>query len=251
MTDDDLARRLTKATHGGPAVAPAPVADLAHAYRVSRAICDLALAAGDRLAGYKVGLTSEPARATYGATEPAFGHVLASTVLQPGQPLSTADMFAPRAEVEIAFILGRSLSGPDTTAEDVVAATAAIAPAFEIVDSRWSGGPTTLAMLAADNTNAAYAFLGPQAPLPQDLSGLECTLKIGDKAIPGSAAAVMNGNPAAAVAWLANHLAAAGESLPAGAMVLTGTLCAPTPFTGGDTLFAEVSGLGNLTLATQ
>ncbi|MEU4671604.1 fumarylacetoacetate hydrolase family protein [Amycolatopsis sp. NPDC023774] len=248
---DDLARRLTKATHGGPAVAPAPVADLADAYRVSRATRDLALAAGDRLAGYKVGLTSEPARATYGATEPAFGYVLASTVLDAGQALPTAGMFAPRAEVEIAFILGQSLSGPAATAEDVLAATAAIAPAFEIVDSRWSGGPTTLAMLAADNTNAAYACLGPQVALPRDLSGLECTLKIGDKVVPGSAAAVMNGNPAAAVAWLANHLAETGESLPAGVVVLTGTLCAPTPFTGGDTLCAEVSGLGSLTLATE
>ncbi|WP_432846087.1 2-keto-4-pentenoate hydratase [Amycolatopsis sp. CA-161197] len=251
MTDDDLARRLLKATHGGPAVAPAPVADLAHAYRVSRATRDLALAAGDRLAGYKVGLTSDPARATYGATEPAFGHVLASTVLQAGQPLPTAAMFAPRAEVEVAFLLGSPLSGPGTTPEAVLAATTAIAPAIEIVDSRWSGGPTTLPMLAADNTNAAYAFLGPQAPVPHDLSGLKCTLTIGDQVIPGSAAAVMNGDPAAAVAWLANHLAETGESLPAGAVVLTGTLCAPTPFTGGDTLFAEVTGLGSLTLATQ
>ncbi|MEV0071919.1 fumarylacetoacetate hydrolase family protein [Amycolatopsis sp. NPDC050768] len=251
MADDDLAGRLHKATHGGPAVAPEPLADLADAYRVSRSTRDLALAAGDRLAGYKIGLTSEPARATYSAAEPALGYVLASTVLDPGQPLSTADLFAPRAEVEIAFILGRPLSGPDTTAEDVLAATAAIAPAFEIVDSRWSGGPTTLPMLAADNTNAAYALLGAQVPVPQDLSAITCTLTIGDRVVPGASTAVLNGNPAAAIAWLANHLATTGDEIPAGALILTGTLCAPTPFTGGESLAADIPGLGSVTLATE
>ncbi|MGW4487930.1 hypothetical protein ACWEOE_29295 [Amycolatopsis sp. NPDC004368] len=61
MADDDLAQRLTKATHGGPAVPPESL-DLAQAQRISRATRDLALAAGDRVAGYKVGLTNQPAR---------------------------------------------------------------------------------------------------------------------------------------------------------------------------------------------
>ncbi|MGW4487929.1 2-keto-4-pentenoate hydratase [Amycolatopsis sp. NPDC004368] len=172
-------------------------------------------------------------------------------MLAPGQVLATADLFVPRAEIEIAFILGRPVSGPGVTAADVLAATDAVAPAFEIVDSRWAGGPTTLAMLVADNSLASHVVVGPRVPVPGGLSGVACVLNVDDRVVPGSAAAVMNGDPAAAVAWLANHLASADEEIPAGSVVLTGTLCAPTPFVGGETLVAEVSGLGGLTLQTS
>ncbi|WP_326564960.1 fumarylacetoacetate hydrolase family protein [Amycolatopsis rhabdoformis] len=248
---DDLAELLFKATRGGPAVAPVPLSELGEARAVARATRDLTLAAGDTVAGYKVGLTNQPARDAYGATEPAAGCVYASTVLTAGETVPTAALFAPRAEIEIAFVLGRTLSGPGVTADDVRAATDAIAPAFEIVDSRWDGGPTSLALLVADNTLASHAVIGPRFPVPPDFSDLTCTLTIGDRTAPGSVSAVMNGDPLAAVAWLANHLAAAGEELPAGSVVLTGTLCAPTPFTGGETLVAEVSGMGTLTLPTS
>ncbi|MEU9367604.1 fumarylacetoacetate hydrolase family protein [Streptomyces avermitilis] len=244
----ELARRLWHAGRSGAAADPAAadqLDDLDMAYAVENATRDLALAAGDRVIGYKIGLTSQSARDAFGAKEPAAGHLLAGRLLQGGQSLVTAGLFEPKAEMEVAFILGEALPGPGVTAQDVYRATAAVAPAFEIVDSRWRGGARTLPMLVADNTNAARAVLGPRVKPPADLSKITATLLAGSRTVPGSAAAVM-GDPARAVAWLAGHLLRNGSRLEAGDIILSGTLCAPTPISAGDHLVADLGELGRV-----
>ncbi|MFI9780747.1 2-keto-4-pentenoate hydratase [Streptomyces sp. NPDC051956] len=244
----ELAQRLWQAGKSGTAADPAAadqLDDLETAYAVENATRDLVLAAGDRTIGYKIGLTSQSARDAFGAREPAAGHLLAGRLLQDGQPIVTAGLFEPKVEVEVAFILGEALPGPGVTAQDVYRATAAVAPAFEIVDSRWRGGARTLPMLVADNTNAARAVLGPRVEPPVDLSKITATLLTGSRTVPGSAAAVM-GDPAQAVAWLAGHLLRNGSRLEAGDIILSGTLCAPTPISAGDRLVADLGELGRV-----
>ncbi|MDA3630891.1 fumarylacetoacetate hydrolase family protein [Saccharopolyspora sp. WRP15-2] len=247
----ELARRLWQAGNGEPPVDPELAGwldDLESAHAVEDATRALVVDAGERVIGYKIGLTSQPARDVFGAGEPAAGHLLASRLLPEGEALAIAELFAPKAEVEIAFVLGEALPGPDVTASDVRNATAEVAPAFEIVDSRWRGGPSTLPMLVADNTNAARAVLGPRVGLPGgSLSEVVATLSIGDREIPGSATAVM-GDPAEAVAWLARHLLNRGLRLEAGDIVLSGTLCPPTVISAGDRLVADLGELGRVAL---
>ncbi|MEU6264535.1 2-keto-4-pentenoate hydratase [Saccharopolyspora shandongensis] len=247
----ELAQRLWRAGNGAPTVDPDATDrpdDLELAYAVQATTRALAIAAGERVIGYKIGLTSQPARDAFGAGEPAAGHLLAGRLLPEGRSLDAAGLFEPKVEVEIAFVLGEALRGPDVTAHDVRNATAAVAPAFEIVDSRWRGGATTLPMLVADNTNAAYAALGPRvAPPREGLAEIGATLSIGDREIPGSATAVM-GDPAEAVAWLARHLLSSGARLEAGDIVLSGTLCAPTAISAGDRLVADLGELGRIAL---
>jgi 2-keto-4-pentenoate hydratase len=249
-----LAQQLWQAGDGAAAVdSPAadPLHDLESAYAVQSAGRDLAIAAGERAIGYKIGLTSQAAREVFGAEEPAAGHLLAGRLLEDGQPLATARLFQPKAEVEVAFVMGEALPGPDVTAQDVLDATAAVAPAFEIVDSRWRGGARTLPMLVADNTNAAHAVLGSMVapPTSVDLSKITATLSTGSdsRTVPGSATAVM-GDPSEAVAWLAGHLLRNGARLEAGDTVLSGTLCAPTPISAGDRLAADLGELGRISL---
>ncbi|MGW5611054.1 2-keto-4-pentenoate hydratase [Streptomyces sp. NPDC003753] len=245
----ELAQLLWQAAQGGTPADPATadqLDDLELAYTVENATKELALAAGDEVIGYKIGLTSQPARDAFGAGQPAAGHLLASRLLEDGRPLITAGLFEPKVEVEIAFILGRALSGVDVTALDVYNATAAVAPAFEIVDSRWCGGARTLPMLVADNTNAARAVLGPRVtPPPAGLSKITATLLTGSRTVSGSATAVM-GDPAAAVAWLAGHLLRRGARLEAGDIILSGTLCAPTAISADDRLVADLGELGRV-----
>ncbi|MGW7620516.1 2-keto-4-pentenoate hydratase [Streptomyces antimycoticus] len=253
----ELGRRLWQAGNAAAADDAAAVDaaaadqldDLDMAYAVESATRDLAVAAGGRVVGYKVGLTAQPVRDTFGAAEPAAGHLLADRLLEDGEPLATAGLFTPMAEVEIAFILGEALSDPQVTAQDVRNATAAVAPAFEIVDSRWRGGARTLPMLVADNTNAARALLGSPVtpPASADLAKITATLSIGSRTVPGSAAAVM-GDPAEAVAWLARHLLRGGRRLAAGDIVLSGTLCAPTAISAGDRMVADLGELGRIAL---
>ncbi|MEU9289466.1 fumarylacetoacetate hydrolase family protein [Streptomyces sp. NPDC048275] len=239
---------MRQAGKSGTAADPAAadqLDDLETAYAVENATRDLALAAGDRAIGYKIGLTSQSARDAFGARKPAACHLLAGRLLQDGQPLVTAGLFEPKAEVEVAFILGEALPGPVVTVQDVYRATAAVAPAFEIVDSRWRGGARTLPMPVADNTDAARAVLGPRVKPPADLSKSMATLLTGSQTVPGSAAAVM-GDLAQAVAWLAGHLLRNGSRLEAGDIILSGTLCAPTPIGAGDRLVADLGELGRV-----
>ncbi|WP_406631685.1 2-keto-4-pentenoate hydratase [Amycolatopsis sp. WGS_07] len=243
----DLAERLRTAARTGVPAEPADVSGLAEAYAVARAQRQLSEADGDRVIGYKIGLTSGPAREAFAASEPAAGHLLASRLLEPGKAVAATGLFRPKAEVEIAFVLASPVGGPDVTAAEVRAATAAVAPAFEIVDTRWRGGPANLPMLVADNTNAAAAIVGTQVPLPADLPSLTSILRLGARTIPGAATAVM-GDPAEAVAWLARHLARSGNRLEAGDIVLSGTLSTPTPIQPGDRLEAEISGVGGLSV---
>lgn len=195
--------------------------DLDLAYAISDATRELAVAAGDFVAGYKIGLTSQPARDAFGAAEPAAGHLLASRSVPTGARLDMRELFQPSVEVEIAFVIGAGLAGADTTGADVLAATAAVAPAFEIVDSRWHGGPQNLPMLVADNTNAAGAVLGDRVSPPADLAGVTSDLTIGNQSVTGTATAVL-GDPVEAVAWLVRHLARTGHGLAAGDIVLSG-----------------------------
>ncbi|QUH01911.1 fumarylacetoacetate hydrolase family protein [Saccharopolyspora erythraea] len=244
----ELAQRLWQAGNGAPPAHPGTadwLDELELAYAVQHATRDLAIEAGDRVIGYKVGLTSQPARNAFGAGESAAGYLLADRLLEEGQPLSTAGLFEPKVEIEIGFLLGEALPGPNVTTRDVHDATAAVAPAFEIVDSRWRGGARTLPMLVADNTNAAHAVLGSHVAPPWDQPEIPTTLSINNRTVPGNATAVM-GDPAEAVAWLAGHLLRNGARLEAGDIVLSGTLCTPTAISAGDRLVADLGELGRI-----
>lgn len=224
--------------------------ELSAGYAVQRARRELRAAAGQRVAGHKIGLTSGTARDAFGAAEPIGGYLFAGSVLDvpDGRDLefSCAGRIEPKLEVEIAFILGAPLEGRVTPAE-VLAATAKFALAFEIVESRWVGGASALGMLVADNSNAAAALLGRRTPARDvDVRGIATELRLGAGRWPGVATNVM-GDPAAAVAWLATHLAERGERLEAGQIVLSGTLTAPVPVGPGDTAVADFGRLGRLT----
>lgn len=242
-----MARSLRQSLHTGvlASTAGAHELDLVRASAVAAASRRLAVAEGDRVVGYKIGLTSPEARRAFGAQEPAMGYLLESTVFESDISVSVNQLPNPLIEVEIAFILNTSLDDLQASPDAVMRATGAVAPALEIVDSRWEGGPVGLPMLVADNTNAASAVLGKNAILPRDLSAVGSVLVIGSETIVGTAKTVL-GNPAEAVAWLARHLAKAGTPLQAGDIVLSGTLSAPTPLGGAGEVFAQVDGIGSV-----
>ena len=59
------------------------------------------------------------------------------------------------------------LRGPDVTAEDVIAATEAMAPALEIVDSRIANWRITPADTIADNASSEAVVQGEWVPISQ------------------------------------------------------------------------------------
>ncbi len=219
---------------------------VADGYRVQRDLVARLLADGDRVVGYKLGLTSTPMQRMLNVDSPDFAPVLASHVHADGSQVAAAAFIHPRVEAEIALVLGTDLAGPDCTALDVAAAVTGAVPAIEIVDSRIAGWRIRLADTIADLASSGAIVLGsavtPSAGLDLRLAGMVFT-RDGEVIATGAGAAAL-GSPLHATAWLVRTLAGLGESLRAGQFVMTGALHAAVDIAPGQRYRAEIDRLG-------
>ena len=202
------------------------------------------LVVGDRrVVGIKLGMTSKVKRDALGIREPVYGRITEDMLVPPGQPITVAELIHPRAEPELALVVGRPIPpGADVAA--VLAAIDAVYPAIEVADSRYAE-PFRLVDSVADNAGAARVVLGDQPRKPDDLVDLHvlgCVFEFPGGFDTAAGGAAM-GHPAAALAWLAGALAARDDRIEPGTVVLTGGLTAAVPLRAGDRLTAEFDGL--------
>jgi 2-keto-4-pentenoate hydratase len=227
-----------------------PALGMADGYAIQRELIDLLLADGDRIIGYKVGLTSKPMQQMVGVDSPDFGPVLASTVYRDGDTISVSRFIAPKVEAEIVFVLGERLMGPGVTVTQAHAAIAGAVAAMEIVDSRIADWriklADTVADLASNGAIATSSRVVPIADIDPRLVGMTFT-RNGELIDTGAGAAAL-GDPVAVVAWLANVLGSDGVALEPGHLIMTGALHAAVPMTPGDVFRAEFDRLGPITV---
>jgi 2-keto-4-pentenoate hydratase len=255
MTDidvDKLADLLLAAYTDGP-VPPLteshPDLTVDDAYRVQLRQAELRIRAGATVAGFKVGLTSAAMRQQLGVHEPDYGHLFTDMVHGADTPIPVGGFLQPRAEPEIALVLGRSLTGPLVRVTDLLSATAYALPAIEIIDSRIADWRIGLADTVADNASSAGLVLGG-TPTPVgglDLSLLGCVFRQNGRILATGAGAAVLGSPLQAACWLANTLLARGAELAAGHVILTGSITAATPVRAGDSVTATIDRLGSVT----
>lgn len=204
---------------------------------------------GEVVRGRKIGLTSVAMQQQLGVTEPDFGALFASMIVEEGDTVPTSELIHPRAEAEIAFVMANELRGPGVTALDALRAVAGALPAIEVIDSRVVDWKIKLADTIADNASAARVVCGgritPVAEL--DLRLLGMVLSQNGEVVATAAGAAVSGNPIRAVAWLANKLGEFDVGLEAGDLVLAGALTAAVSVALGDTLRADFAELGSVT----
>jgi 2-oxo-hept-3-ene-1,7-dioate hydratase len=217
-----------------------PQLTAADAYRIQRLAIEAQRAAGARVAGYKVGLTSAATQALFGASEPMYGRILAQGVLASGSRIRAAAFSRPRLEAELAFVLGTDLAGDAVTGEQALEATERIVPAFEIVAQR-TEAVRALGDAIADNGAHGAMVLGGGgiAPGDCDIASIRATLYRNRERFDSGIASSVLGHPACAVAWLARALDAEGERLERGQIILTGTLTRAVQVAAGDVFRAE------------
>lgn len=249
MNISELANQLSAAVADRTAITRLsneyPGLDIPTAYRVQR---ELRRSAG-AMAGWKLGVTSRAKQTQVGLASPVYGFLPAAGAINPGEALKCGQLIQPRCEPEIVFVLGRDLGGEHVTATDVLAATARVAVGIEVLDSRFVDYSFTIADVVADNTSAARYMIGnPVDPSGIDLRLVGVVLEHNGRVIETAAGAACIGHPAAAVAWLARQLAADGEGLRAGEVVLSGGLTNAVPVSPGDVVVATVDRLGSLEL---
>ena len=224
------------------------------AYRIQTAWIARKVASGRRVRGRKIGLTSKAMQAAVGIGEPDHGVLLDDMFFPDGGVVPTERFIGLRVEAELAFVLGRDLSGPDCTLFEVLDATSYVTPALEILDTRiFRVDPETKATrrimdTISDNAANAGIVIGgrPFRPTEHDMRwiGAICA-KNGAVEETGLAAGVLN-NPANGIAWLANKLAVHGEGLKAGEIVLGGSFIRPIEVARGDTIVADYGPFGTV-----
>ena len=227
-----------------------PTLDGSDGYAVQRRLTDLLIADGERVVGYKAGLTSAPMQAMFGVDAPDHGPVFASTVHPDGTRFAGDQFISPKVEAEIVFRLASPLAGPGVTVEQARAAIGEVIPGLEIVDSRIAGWRIRLADTIADLASSGAAVLGRAVPDRADLDyrQVRMTFRRNGEPVASGRGADALGNPVAVVALLANLLGEHGVTLEAGQLIMTGALHAAVPMRPGDTYPAEFDQLGTVTL---
>jgi len=249
----EIADRLSTAERERKAIDP-PSAQAklssADAYRIQMINVERGVAAGRKIVGRKVGLTSLAMQKMLGVNEPDFGHLFDDMILRSGGECLTGSLMLPRVEPEIAFVLSRELRGPGVTRADVIAAAEYVTPALEIIDTRIRDWKISLADTIADNASSARVVLSAEKSSPSacDLANVGMTLEKNGSAVEKGVGAAVLGHPAEPVAWLANKLAEFGQTLAAGSIIIPGALCRAVDVAAGDFIVARFDQFGTVSV---
>lgn len=219
------------------------------AYAVQRQWRAAAIAAGRRPVGRKIGLTSKVMQVATGITEPDYGAIFADMVFENGATIEHARFSNVRIEVELAFVLGAPLAGPGVTIFDVLRATEYVVPALEILSSRIELPGRTIVDTISDNAAMGGMVYGgtPFRPDDVDLRWVSALLYRNETIEESGVAAAVLNHPASGVAWLADKLAAHGDTLEAGEIVLAGSFTRPMWVEAGDVVTADFGAQGTIT----
>lgn len=224
------------------------IAGLDAAYAVAELNTRGRLESGRRIVGLKVGLTSKAVQQQLGVEQPDFGVLFDDMEFLNGQDVPTARLLQPKVEAEIAFVVGRDVTGSAPSYSEFLTCLSYALPAIEIVDSAIADWKISLVDTVADNASSGLYVLGDQpislGALSLGAIGMQMD-KNGQTVSTGSGAACL-GHPLRAAFWLARTMAARGQGLRQGQIILSGALGPMVPVESGDLVQASVGALGSV-----
>lgn len=227
---------------------------LADAYAVQAEGIGLRLRAGECESGVKLGLTSRAKMQQVGVTEVIFGRLTDAMAVADGGSVEPTRFIHPRAEPEVAFRLGRDVAR-DEPVESALAAFDAIAPALEIIDSRYADFQFTLEDVVADNASAVGYVLGPWTALGSgagaDISNRAVLLEVDGRVVQTGSTAAILGDPLRALAAAVRLARSLDVALTAGRVLLAGAATAAVPVAPGQHVRAVVAGLGTASFSME
>lgn len=230
-----------------------PELDLTTAYQAQDAALAMRIERGERLIGIKLGVTSRAKQRQVNIDTPNVAWLTDAMRLPAGEPVVVDEYIHPRAEPEIAFLLGRDLAGPGVGPESAMAAVESVWAAIEIIDSRFAGYQFTMNDVTADNASSGRFVMGsvPASPMNLDLALEAVLVESGGEVIDSATGAAVYGHPAEALAFAANLMGERGHTLKAGWLVLTGGMTDAVPLRPGMSVSTQFSSLGSVTVRAQ
>jgi 2-keto-4-pentenoate hydratase len=250
---DAAARTLREARNQRRQCAPISsscrIATVDEAYAVAAINMAARLAAGARVTGKKIGLTSRAVQSQLGVDQPDFGVLFDDMEFLDRATLPTGRLMQPKVEAEIAFVVARDLafSGAPSFGEFIAAIDHAL-PAIEVVDSAIENWKITIADTIADNASAALYVLGDQpiALGAVQLAEVAMTLRLNGEIVSRGQGSACLDHPLRAAYWLACEMAARGETLRAGEIILSGALGPTAPVKANDAIEADFGTFGRV-----
>jgi len=240
----DEAARTASAIPQFTESAPLSVAD---AYAIQAASVDRRLKRGEKLVGVKMGLTSRAKMKQVNVDEVVWGRLTDAMRLEEGASLARARYVHPRIEPELAFLLKAPLTG-EVTAAEAMAAIGAIAPAMEIIDSRYRNFKFALPDVIADNSSSSGFVVGDWSRPDQDFSNLGLIMEVNGRPVEiGSTAAIL-GNPSRSLVAAARLAGAALGRLEAGWIILAGGATAAHSLKVGERVRLTMQNLGSVSI---
>jgi 2-keto-4-pentenoate hydratase len=215
-------------------------------YGVQLGLLERRVAAGARLIGWKVGLTSEAMQQQFRVPEPLFGYLLDDAPHASPARFARDALIQPGVENEICLTLAADLVGPGVDLAAARRAVGAVAPAIEVAETR-GDFTAQLPVAVADNIQERYIVLGtPTAPLPTDLdlAAVRATVEINGARVAEATGAAVLGDPLRALVWLANKLPEYGQAVRAGQLVMTGSVTRQFAVERGDRVVTTFAPLG-------
>jgi 2-oxo-3-hexenedioate decarboxylase len=223
---------------------------LAQAYRVQAQLLRLRASRGERLVGLKMGFTSAAKRAQMQIDDLIWGRLTDAMRISCGGTLELGQFIHPRIEPELAFLLEAPLHGA-VSAEEARAALGAVAPALEVLDSRYRDFRFSLPDVIADNSSSSAFVIGEWQPLPADLTHLAITLSFDEQVLESDSSAAIMGDPVRSVMAAARLAAESDLTLESGWLVLAGGATAARPLVAGARVSVAVESLGTAALQVR
>lgn len=224
--------------------------NLAEAYRIQRAAIQHRVARGDQVRGIKLGFTSRAKMVQMGVHDLIWGWLTESMLEEEGGTVNLARYIHPRVEPEVCFLTRRAISGP-LSALEAADYVEAVAPALEIIDSRYQDFKFTLEDVVADNCSSAGLVVGAWSRQFDKLGNAGVNVAFdGRMVLSGSTAAIL-GHPLRSLVQASRLLAACERSLPAGSLVMAGAATAAQALAPNTHVRCDINGLGRVEFFTQ
>jgi len=200
---------------------------------------------GERQVGIKMGLTSRAKMQQVGVDEVIWGRLTNAMLVEDGGEVDISNYVHPRAEPEVAFLMKKPLSGPVSPAQ-ALAAVEAVAPAIEIIDSRYKDFKFSLTDVVADNSSSSGFVVGPWARPDTDTSNLGVVFEFDGRPVQiGSTAAIL-GHPLRSLAAGSKMLGASMMTIEEGWIVMAGGITAAEALRPGIYVSNTVESLGRV-----
>lgn len=222
--------------------------DIALAYEVQQIITNERLREGARIVGRKIGLTSPAVQQQMGVYQPDFGVLFADMNCREDRPVPSDRLIQPRAEAEIAFVLGDDLIDGDLDLKQVRDSAEYAVASLEIVDSRVLDWNIHISDTIADNASSGLFVLGSERVTLDQFHPEEVTMSLRKDGVvvsEGNGEACL-GNPLKALSWLARTARDFGSPLRVGDIVLSGALGPVVAVEPGSNVTADISSLGTV-----